>query len=87
MGNKYWPVLFVANLCVHPVQAMGLRSFVALPVDKDGKVVRIQYQRNADTHTDVLVTNAAYGLNGKQTLLCLDYRTGYPQLALTGQAI
>lgn len=57
------------------VESMGLRSFVALPVDKDGKVIRIQYQRNADTDTDVLVANLAYGLSSKQTLLFgLPYR-------------
>ena len=54
---------------------MGLRSFVALPVDKNGAVVRALYQRNTNTDTDVLVTNVAYGLSGKQTLLlALPYR-------------
>ena len=48
---------------------MGLRSFVALPLDKDGKVVRAQYQRNTTMDTDGLVINVAYGLSGKQTLL------------------
>ena len=48
---------------------MGLRSFVALPVDKGGKVVRAQYQRNTSTGTEFLVANVAYGLSGKQTLL------------------
>ena len=77
MRNKVWPGLFLlaACLCAYTVQAMGLRSFVALPVDKGGKVVRVQYQRNTDTNTDVLVANAAYGLGGKQTLLFgLPYR-------------
>ena len=77
MRNKYRPGLFLltASLCVHPVQAMGLRSFVALPVDKGGKVLRMQYQRNTDTNTDILVANTAYGISGKQTLLFgLPYR-------------
>jgi len=77
MHNKVWPALFllVISLWVLPAQAMGLRSFVALPVDKGGKVVRLQYQRNMDTNTDVLATNAAIGLSGKQTLLFgLPYR-------------
>jgi len=77
MQNKNWPGLFLltASLCVPTVQAMGLRSFVALPVDKGGKVVRLQYQRNTSTNTDVLTGNAAYGISGKQTLLFgLPYR-------------
>lgn len=54
---------------------MGLRSFIALAVDKGGKVVRVQYQRNTNTDTDVLIANVAYGLSGKQTLLFgLPYR-------------
>ncbi len=54
---------------------MGLRSFVALPVDKGGTVVRAQYQHNLDTDTDILLTSVAYGLSGKQTLLFgLPYR-------------
>jgi len=54
---------------------MGLRSFVALPVDKGGKVVRAQYQSNTDTGTDVVIANVAYGLSSKQTLLFgLPYR-------------
>ena len=54
---------------------MGLRSFVALPVDKGGQVVRVQYQRNIDANTDFMIANAAYGLSGKQTLLfTLPYR-------------
>lgn len=64
---------------------MGLRSFVALPVDKGGKVVRAQYQRNMDTDTDVLVSNFAYGLSGKQTLLfSLPYRLSPGGLDQTG---
>lgn len=77
MHNKAGSVLFllVINLYVQSIQAMGLRSLVALPVDKGGKVVRVQYLHNTDTNTDVLVTNVAYGLSGKQTLLFgLPYR-------------
>ena len=77
MHNKGWPGLFLlaAGLSVPAVYAMGLRSFVALPVDKGGMVVRLQYQRNTSTSTDVLVTNVAYGLSGQQTLLFgLPYR-------------
>jgi hypothetical protein len=71
MHNKHWLIVFfvVVNLAVDTACAMGIRSFVALPVDKGGTVVRVQYQNNTDTDTDGLVANAAYGLSGKQTLL------------------
>ncbi|MCK5359098.1 MAG: hypothetical protein KAJ95_00645 [Gammaproteobacteria bacterium] len=77
MHNKHWPIVFIVLLilAVEPAYAMGLRSFVALPIDKGGTVVRLQYQHNTDTDTDVLVANAAYGISGKQTLLFgLPYR-------------
>lgn len=56
--------LFTAQL-----NAMGLRSFVALPVEKDGTVLRLQLEHTDHADTDTLITNAAYGLNAKQTLL------------------
>ncbi|HIB83682.1 MAG TPA: hypothetical protein EYN26_08130 [Chromatiales bacterium] len=62
-------------LAAQSTQAMGLRSFVALPVDKGGQVARLQYQRNTDANADVLVATAALGLGRKQTLLLgLPYR-------------
>jgi hypothetical protein len=68
-------VFLLISLFYSSVQSMGLRSFVALPLDKGGKVVRAQYQRNSNTDTDVLVTNIAYGFSSKQTLLLgLPYR-------------
>lgn len=48
---------------------MGLRSFVALPVEKEGSVVRFLYEHTKDANTDNLVTSAAYGLSSYQTLL------------------
>ena len=87
MHHKIWPGLFLlaTSVCMHTVQAMGLRSFVALPVDKGGKVIRLQYQRNTATNTDVLVTSAAYGLSGKQTLLFgLPYRLSPAGTGRTG---
>lgn len=54
---------------------MGLRSLVALPVDKGGSVVRFTLESTDDANTDYLITNAAYGLSADQTLLFgLPYR-------------
>jgi hypothetical protein len=64
------------GLCFsNEVFAMGLRSFVALPVEKGGSVVRLQLERTQDSDTDTFISNVAYGFTGKQTLfLGLPYR-------------
>lgn len=49
--------------------AMGLRSFVALPVEKSGSVIRATAEHNADTEANLLTLSAAYGINHRQTLL------------------
>jgi len=55
--------------------AMGLRSFVALPLEKGGTVLRLFGAYNFDSDVNVLTTNLAYGISGKQTLfLGLPYR-------------
>ena len=55
--------------------AMGLRSFVALPLEKGGIVLRLFDEYNFDRDVNVLTTNLAYGISGKQTLfLALPYR-------------
>jgi hypothetical protein len=54
----------VNNTC-----AMGLRSFVALPVEKEGSVVRLAFEHAEDSGTDILTTSVAYGISSKQTLL------------------
>ena len=52
-----------------PVQAMGLRSFVALPVEKGGQVLRASVEHNDDTDTTYSALNLAYGVSHTQTLL------------------
>ena len=71
------PVLFVLVLALTSSEAlaMGIRSFVALPLEKGGTVLRLFGERNQDTDTDILTTNLAYGISGKQTLFAaLPYR-------------
>lgn len=54
---------------------MGLRSLVALPVDKGGSVFRFILQSAEEAEVDTLLVNAAYGLSAEQTLLLgLPYR-------------
>ncbi len=58
-----------------PGWSMGLRSFVALPVEKGGQILRVQLERNDDRALDTAIASFAYGLSGKQTLLFdLPYR-------------
>ena len=65
-------ILFVYTLDVY---AMGIRSFVALPLEKGGTVLRLLAVRNTDKNIDVINTNVAYGLSGNQTLFFgLPYR-------------
>ncbi|PCI21892.1 MAG: hypothetical protein COB62_02340 [Piscirickettsiaceae bacterium] len=68
-------VIFIVVITPSLASAMGLRSFVALPVEKGGKVVRLQLLNNRDTNTDTFVANLAWGISHKQTLLMgLPYR-------------
>lgn len=54
---------------------MGLRSLVALPVDKGGTVVRFTLQSTEEEERDTFITSAAYGISANQTLLLgLPYR-------------
>lgn len=54
---------------------MGLRSFVALPVEKEGAVIRLAFEHVKESNTDTLSTSMAYGLSANQTLLLgLPYR-------------
>jgi hypothetical protein len=55
--------------------AMGIRSFVALPLEAGGTVLRLLGQRNQDKDLTVLTTNLAYGVRHNQTVfLGLPYR-------------
>ena len=57
------------------VSAMGIRSFVALPLEKGGTVLRFLGVRNTDKDIDTISTNVAYGFSGNQTLFfALPYR-------------
>ena len=62
-------------------QAMGLRSFVALPVDRDGTVLRVQSILDPESDTAQLETSFAYGLNARHALLA-----GVPYLLDQGGA-
>ncbi len=56
-------------------RAMGLRSFVALPVDKGGVVARLQWLHDEESDRNDGVLDLAYGWSANQTLLLgLPYR-------------
>ena len=48
---------------------MGLRSFVALPIEQGGMVFRLQNLESLDENKNIAIANFAYGITGKQTLL------------------
>jgi hypothetical protein len=54
---------------INTAYSMGLRSLVALPVEKGGAVIRLTFERANDADTETLITNAAYGFTANQTLL------------------
>jgi hypothetical protein len=57
------------------LNAMGLRSLVALPVDKGGTVIRFTLESANEEDRDDLATSVAYGISAQQTLLlALPYR-------------
>lgn len=68
-------ILFLCLGFVNKAYSMGLRSFVALPVEKEGAVIRLAFKHEKDSNADTLITSVAYGLSSNQTLLFgLPYR-------------
>ena len=62
-------VLLVLAVSQPTAHGMGLRSFVALPVEKGGTVVRATVEHNTDADTTHAGVNVGYGINHRQTLL------------------
>jgi len=48
---------------------MGLRSFVALPLEQGGAVLRLQDIENLSNSGNIAIANLAYGITGNQSLL------------------
>ncbi len=67
----YRQTLFVLCLTLFTSEsfAMGLRSFVALPLEQGGIVLRLQDLGTFNNNQNVVIANLAYGITGKQTLL------------------
>jgi hypothetical protein len=61
--------IFVSLLIASSAFSMGLRSFVALPVQKNHFVGRVLYDSSKDTNVDTLTTSLMYGIDSKQTLI------------------
>lgn len=59
----------VLALLQSPAHGMGLRSFVALPVETGDSVLRGTVSHNANTESNRFVFNVAYGVSHQQTLL------------------
>jgi len=56
-------------IAANPAHGMGLRSFVALPVESGGAVIRFLIEHANDANTDIFMASSAYGLSNYQTLL------------------
>jgi hypothetical protein len=61
--------LMMILFCSTSLYAMGLRSFVALPVEEGGSILRFQNIYASKAEVDLFVTSFAYGIDAKQTLL------------------
>ncbi len=73
--SPHMPGLSLA-LLVMDASAMGIRSFVALPLEAGGTVLRFLGERNQDENLDTLTTSLAYGVSARQTLFfSLPYRS------------
>ena len=67
---KTFITIFITCLgFINNAHSMGLRTFVALPVEKGGTVIRLSFERSQEADTDTLLTSAAYGFTANQALL------------------
>lgn len=62
-------IILLSLLIVQNANSMGLRSFVALPIDKHGYVIRFSYEHLTDGERDNFITSVAYGLSNDQAFL------------------
>tara|TARA_R110002072_G_scaffold299400_1_gene474830 strand:- start:732 stop:1454 length:723 start_codon:yes stop_codon:yes gene_type:complete len=72
MSSKWAILLWIGllELCFQSsALGMGLRSFVALPVEKGGTVLRGVVSHDSETNINQLTANLAYGIDHKKTLL------------------
>ena len=75
MRKNSFKILFFFLLSNIFLYAMGLRSFVALPIEKGGSVLRFQNIYLNDAKVDLFVSSLAYGIDAKQTIMLgLPYR-------------
>jgi len=62
-------IILISLLYVQNVKSMGLRAFVALPIDKHGYVLRFSYEHLKSGDRDNFITSIAYGFSSYQALL------------------
>lgn len=53
---------------IQSVSAMGLRAFVAMPLEPGGAVFRVMAINNPDAEATTVMANVAYGLSSTQTV-------------------
>jgi len=68
-------LVLLLSMFARSISAMGIRSFVVLPLEQGGMVFRLQDLHTLNNNNNVAIGNFAYGITGKQTLLLgLPYR-------------
>jgi len=68
MRKLKWTLSFLLIIFSTQGFTMGLRSFVALPLEQGGIVLRLQDLETLNDNKNVAIAEAAYGISGKQTL-------------------
>lgn len=59
----------ISTLNVQYAKGMGMRSLVALPIEKNGYVIRFSFEQLTESNIDVFSLSAAYGLTKNKALL------------------
>lgn len=68
MHRLKWIIAIVIFSISTDIMAMGLRTFVALPLEQGGMVFRLQDLETLNSNKNIAIANFAYGITGKQTL-------------------
>ena len=69
-------LILLLSMFARSIAAMGIRSFVVLPLEQGGMVFRLQDLHTLNNNNNVAIGNFAYGISGTQTLLGYQLKAG-----------